>query len=107
MARHLPAPPEGAVSPLMWGTEPHVGQLFAGTGTEIQLVRERVPLKPDVDVARAVAFYLDKFGPLVTARALLEAEGRWAAAEPEITEAVATMIADPPEYLVVTGTRRG
>jgi hypothetical protein len=58
-------------------------------------------------VARAVAFYLDKFGPLVAARAFLESQGRWAASEPEISEAVAAMIADPPEYLVVAGTRQG
>jgi SAM-dependent methyltransferase len=107
MARHLPAPQDGEVSPLLWGTERHVGELFAGAGIEIELVRERVPLKPDVDVARAVAFYLDKFGPLVAAREFLESQGGWAASEPEISEAVATMNADPPEYLVVAGTRQG
>jgi len=105
LARHLPRSPDGAGSPLRWGTEPHIGELFAGSGIDTELVRERVPLKPDVDVARAVAFYLDKFGPLVTARAILESQGRWAAAAPEISEAVATMVADPPEYLLVTGTR--
>ena len=103
--RHLPQPPIGARSPLLWGREAYVRDLFAGAGIELDCVRERVPQKPDIDLARAVAFYLDKFGPLVTARTQLEAQGRWAAAEPEISEAVATMVADPPEYLVVTGTK--
>ena len=65
----------------------------------------RVALEPDKDRDEMVELFLSVFPPLVTARALLEPQGRWTAAEAEIRWALATMYADPPSYLIATGTR--
>lgn len=107
VAVHLPPPPEIALPPILWGVEAHVRELFAAETIELSFQRRRLALDPDIDHARAVEFYLASFGPLVRARALLEPEGRWDPLEAEVRPAIHRMLAEPPEYLVVTGTRRG
>lgn len=101
--RHWP-PPAFAESPLLWGTEPHVRELFAGTGIDLAFDHARIPSRRDLDVERAVAFYLRSFGPIVAAREALESEGRWEALESELRPAVAAMLVEPPEYVVVIGS---
>ena len=107
MARHVPPPPPIAEPPLLWGTEAHLRDIFAGTGVDLEVERTRIPLAPDVEPSEAIDFYLTNFGPLVAARQALEPEGRWAALEADMRPQIALMVADPPEYLVITGTKRG
>ncbi|MCF6113382.1 hypothetical protein [Mesorhizobium muleiense] len=71
----------------------------------VNVIERRVALEPDKDRDEMVELFLSFFPPLVTARALLEPQGRWAAAEADIRPALATMYADPPTYLIVTGKR--
>jgi hypothetical protein len=107
VSAHLPPPPEIASPPIRWGVEAHVEELFDGHGIELSFEGRRLALDPDIDHAEAVEFYLASFGPLLRARALLEPQGRWQAAEAEIRPAIENMLADPPEYLVITGTKGG
>ena len=107
VSAHLPRPPEIASPPIGWGVEAHVEELFDGQGVELSFDRRRLALDPDIDHAEAVEFYLASFGPLLRARALLEPQGRWQAAEAEIRPAIENMLADPPQYLVITGTKVG
>lgn len=104
MAGHLPPPPPPAEPPLLWGKQAHVRELL---GEKIDLVFSvaRVALEPDKDRDEMVELFLSVFPPLVTARALLEPQGRWTAAEADIRPALATMYANPPSYLIVTGQR--
>lgn len=104
--RHQPRPAV-AESPLMWGTEGGVQRFFDGTGIDMAFDRGRIPATPELDVDRAVGFYLRSFGPIVAAREALEPEGRWEALETELRPAIADMLLDPPEYLVVTGGKAG
>jgi ubiquinone/menaquinone biosynthesis C-methylase UbiE len=105
MGRHLPPLPSFAQPPVLWGTERHVREILDGTGMDLTFARERIPLKPDVELDESVDFYLRTFGPLLTARAYLEPDGRWEALEAELRPALTRMLEDPPEYLVVTGTK--
>lgn len=102
---HLPPPPPIASPPTLWGVEAHVEALLAGSGIEPEFDRRRLTPNPNVDRAAAVEFYLRSFGPLVRARELLEPEGRWEALAADVRPAIESMLADPPEYLVVTGTK--
>ena len=102
--RHLPA--EGDSSPMEWGTEAHVRESFARTGVELAFERRSLDSDPDIDVADAVAFYLASFGPLVRARERLEPVGGWEAAAADLVPAIERMMRTPPEYLLVTGTKR-
>lgn len=104
VGRHLPAPPPFAAPPILWGTEDHVRELFAGTGIELSFTREVVPLASRVDLDESPEFFLESFGPLVMARRTLEPEGRWPAFEADAREAIARMQTEPPAYLLVTGT---
>ena len=111
-AQHFPPPP-GVPSPLLWGTEDHVRELFEGTGVEPEFDRR------DVDFAfespeGATEFYATKFGPVVMARKALEPEGRW---EPLRDDLIALFgregraegdgIRYAGEYLIVTGGKPG
>jgi SAM-dependent methyltransferase len=82
LAGHLPPPPDIVQPPPLWGSEEHVRELL-GDGLELVLERETVDMHfPSVD--EAVAFYETNFGPVVTARELLEPEGRWEAVREEM-----------------------
>src|SRR5262245_11125937 len=43
LAGYMPPAPSFAMSPLLWGTEQHVRELFAGTGIELEFAREQAP----------------------------------------------------------------
>ena len=104
MAGHLPPLPPPAEPPLLWGKETHVRELF-GERINLAFSVARIALEPDKDRDEMVELFLSIFPPLVTARALLTPQGRWAAAEADIRPALATMYRDPPTYLIVTGKR--
>ena len=79
----MPPPPEGFQSPLLWGDEAHVTEMFAAAGARAEISRESVVFEWP-SVAAAARQYLDKFGPIVMLRRLLEPQGRW----PEYGEAL-------------------
>lgn len=111
-APHLPPPPAVASSPLLWGDEAHVREIFADTGLAISfetgtVTFPRMPLQKIIDV------HTREFGPLVAARALLEPQGRWQALADDIAGFFAGK-ADPDgtvtfvsDYVVVLGRAPG
>lgn len=102
---HMPPPPDFVQSPLLWGTEDHVRQLFAGTGIELDFVRETVVMEFE-SAEEAVQEYEEKFGPTVMAKAALEPQGKWDALRRDML----AQFEDPrfePEYLVIRGTKAG
>jgi len=111
MGRYLPAPPEYASSPPLWGDEDHVRGLFEGTGVELEFSRGHNPWRfPSAEAF--VAFMETAYGPTVKARERLTGEGTWDACRAEIvalaersnvaTDASLLMQA---EYLVVAGRK--
>ena len=104
-AKYLPPPPEVAQPPILWGSEEHVRRLFAGTGVELELTRDRVRFAAFESAEDEVEFYTTKLGPAMIARRLTEANGRW----PSLREDMAALH-DPDgevaEYLQVVGTKR-
>jgi SAM-dependent methyltransferase len=72
----MPAPPAGAQAPPLWGVHAHVDAVFRSVGVEPSTTRAFV----DFDFASvddAVRQYASHFGPFVSARAVLEPQGRW------------------------------
>jgi SAM-dependent methyltransferase len=104
MGRHLPPPPPVAESPLLWGDLSHVRRLL-GDGVDLELIPSLITLRADGDTEASVDVFLDVFPPLVTARALLEAEGAWEAAEDDLRQALVRMYQGPAAYLLIGGTR--
>jgi hypothetical protein len=103
MGAYLPAPPPSAEPPVLWGSEAHVTELFAGTG--IELTFERELLEPAIyeSAEAAIEFHTTKFGPLIMARRLAEESGRWPELRAEL-EAFHDR-AESAEYLVVVGRK--
>jgi SAM-dependent methyltransferase len=103
MGDYAPPAPPFVQPPLLWGSEHHVRQIFAGTGVTLEFARESVPLAWFDTPDEAVDWSAEKFGPLMMLRGLLEQQGRW-------EEARARMVAlydsgAPSEYLVVQGRK--
>ena len=69
VARHAPPPPGD--SPLLWGTEAHIRELF-GERT-ITFERRAVTFEYESAVS-AADFYFTRFGPIIAARARVEDE---------------------------------
>jgi SAM-dependent methyltransferase len=106
---HLPPPPAIAQSPILWGKEDHVRELFAGTGVELTFEREIVDIH-FATVEHGVELYERYFGPIVKARELLEPQGKWPALHADLVSLFerhsvpAEMgLAYPAEYLVILG----
>jgi SAM-dependent methyltransferase len=104
IAAHLPPPPPIAEPPLLWGTEEHVRDLFDG-GLELEFTHHRIPPN-DGDPSELADRFIGSFPTLVTARALLEPQGLWEAAETDARRAVEKLYIEPPTYLVVSGVNR-
>jgi hypothetical protein len=75
-ASFLPAPPAGVQAPALWGVEAHVEEMFAAAGVQPSTERAFVDFE-FASVDDAVAQYASHFGPFVSARAVLEPQGRW------------------------------
>jgi SAM-dependent methyltransferase len=85
MSRYLPAPPDYASSPPLWGREEHVRGLFADTGVELEFASGRNPFRFD-SAEHFVAFFETHYGPTLKARERLTSEGRWEECRGEILE---------------------
>ena len=103
VGRYLPPPSPLAEPPLLWGTEPHVVNLFTDTGVELEFERDVLPQVPFDSPDEAIDFMATKFGPMIMARQLAEASGRWTELRAELTELYERE--DPLEYLVTLGRK--
>lgn len=109
-ASHMPPPPEGFQPPPLWGTEEHVRELFAGTGVELRFEDAAVTFKFD-SADDAVETFEEKFGPIVTAKRMLEPEGKWEALRADLRAQFEEELAAggeagyPGEYLLTLGEK--
>jgi len=106
LGSHLPPPPPIAESPLLWGDEQHVRGLFAGTGVELEFERAFSEFAEFGSIDEEVAFTVERFGPLIMARRMLEPQGRWEALLADLRRTVETR-RGPAEYLLTTGRKLG
>jgi SAM-dependent methyltransferase len=109
---HMPPPPEDFQPPPLWGTEDHVRELFDGTGVELRF--EDAAVTFDFESAEeALAFYEERFGPVLMAKGALEPEGKWEPLREELRTQFAEEIAAggddgyPGEYLLTLGEKQG
>jgi SAM-dependent methyltransferase len=103
LGSYAPPPPPFAQPPLLWGSEDHVRELFAGTGVTLEFTRETVPLAPFDSADAAIDWTADHFGPLIMLRGMLTQQGRWDEARAEL--AALYVSGAPAEYLVVQGRK--
>jgi hypothetical protein len=103
----LPPPPVGVQPPPLWGVESPVHEVFEATGVTPGIAHETIELAFPSE-ADMVDDYAANFGPFVTARAVLEPQGRWA----EFVQAFADLVRRfnlatdgtarvPAEYLLI------
>jgi SAM-dependent methyltransferase len=102
----MPPMPEFAQPSLLWGSEQHVRELFAGTGVELEFESGLAPnpLSRFESVDQRIEHYTTTFGPLVQLKRLSESQGRW----PELRGHLAKLYEDTEqqgEYLVVLGRK--
>jgi ubiquinone/menaquinone biosynthesis C-methylase UbiE len=72
----LPPPPRGVQPASLWGAAAHVDEVFHAVGAEPSIERATVDFNFD-SVDDAVHQYAANFGPFVSARVVLEPQGRW------------------------------
>jgi hypothetical protein len=83
LAQHLPPPPEDFVPAAMWGDEDHVRGLFAGLDVELGFEKRMATL--EFESSQQWMDYTEaNLGPVVLAKALLEPQGRWEAAQADL-----------------------
>jgi hypothetical protein len=111
MGRYMPALPDYASPPPLWGDEQHVRSLFAGSGVELEFTRGHNPWRFD-SAEHFVTFFETNYGPTLKARERLEAEGRWAELREELhalaerhNEATDDSLLVNAEYLVTIGRK--
>jgi SAM-dependent methyltransferase len=83
MGGYLPAQPDYASPPPLWGDEAHVRELFEAADVDLEFTRGHNPWRFD-SPEHWVAFMETNYGPTVKARERLTAEGRWADCRAEI-----------------------
>jgi SAM-dependent methyltransferase len=66
---YMPPPPDYASPPILWGTEDHVREMFQGA-KEFEFERHTATIEWESNEGFA-DYFMDRFGPLVTARQLL------------------------------------
>jgi SAM-dependent methyltransferase len=113
MGKYLPAPPDYASPPPLWGSEDHVRKLFADADVELEFARGNNPWRFD-SAEHFVVFFETNYGPTLKARERLEAEGRWAELREELhalaerhNEADDGGLYMQAEYLVTIGRKAG
>jgi SAM-dependent methyltransferase len=65
----MPAPPEYASPPLLWGTEDHVREMFGGA-RDFEFERHSATIQWESNRGFA-DYFMDRFGPMVAAREML------------------------------------
>jgi SAM-dependent methyltransferase len=69
-ASYMPPPPDYASPPIFWGREDYVREMFKEVGSRFQFERHVNIIESD-SVEGWADFFMDRFGPMVTARAIL------------------------------------
>ena len=110
IGRHVP-PAAGLQSPALWGTEPHIVELFGSQAADIRCERRMFNFRYR-SAAHWVQVFRDFYGPTHKAFAALDAAGQQAL-EGDITALLQKMntagkasLVVPAEYLEVVVTRR-
>lgn len=111
LGKHMPPPPDGFVPPVMWGNEEHVRDLFSGPELEVSCEKRMATL--EFESAEGWMDYCEQnLGPIVTAKAMLEPQGKWApvraelaALEQSFNEAGDGSMRARAEYLLTTITK--
>jgi SAM-dependent methyltransferase len=104
MAEYTPPLPPFASPPILWGTEDHVRELFAGSGVQLEFERAIAEeSEPFADGDAAVEFLVANFGPLMKLHGMLVAQGRWEQARERLVALYDQH--EPGEYLVVLGRK--
>lgn len=85
LGAHLPPPPPELQSPVMWGKEEHVRELFADPRLEVACEQQTVRVVWE-SIDSWVTHCERVLGPTVMAKAALEPQGRWAAARAELVQ---------------------
>jgi len=101
----MPPPPPIAQPPVLWGSEAHVRELFAGSGIEPEFTRETVARPQFESTDEAIEYLTTRFGPMIMAHEMLTAAGRWDDLRADLAELYERD--EPMEYLVITGTKAG
>ena len=114
LGRYAPPPAPGALPPLLWGSEPHVRELFGDRLASLELTRRSYVERSPGDPAAYCEFFKETFGPVVALRAALADEpDRLAALDRDFLEFATRSNQAPPdrpaeypyEYLLVVGRR--
>src|ERR1044071_4815994 len=74
IGKHLP-PPAGLASPALWGTEPHIVQLFGPGAADIRCQRRLFTFRYE-SAAHWIQIFRDFYGPTHKAFAALPADGQ-------------------------------
>jgi ubiquinone/menaquinone biosynthesis C-methylase UbiE len=104
-------PPAGVKSPALWGTEPHIVELFGSRAAEIQCTRKHYNFRFR-SAAHWLQVFRDYYGPTLKAFGALDETGRQALAREitalleELNTAGASSLVIPGEYLEVVVSRR-
>lgn len=113
MGGYMPAPPDYASPPPLWGSEAHVRSLFEGTGVEVEFSYGSNPWRFD-SAEDWVAFMETRYGPTIKARERLSGEGRWDDCREEVLAMAERRNAASDgslllwaEYLVIAGRKAG
>lgn len=69
-ASYMPPPPDFASPPVLWGTEAHVQGMFGGAATAFEFERHSATIDWE-SIEGFAGYFMDRFGPLVTARQML------------------------------------
>ena len=69
-ASYMPPPPDFASPPVLWGTEDHVREMFAPAATHFEFERHTTTIEWE-SIDGFADFFMDRFGPLVTAKQML------------------------------------
>lgn len=112
-AGHMPPPPEGFQSPILWGSEDHVSEIFEGTGVELEFQRQNVRIEVE-SLEAGMTETEETVPPVVAARKVLEPEGKWDALRADLEQMYAKVndsggeaLTYDGEYLLSVGTKSG
>ena len=113
MGRYMPAPPDYASPPPLWGRDDHVRELFADQQVEFEFARGHNPWRFD-SAEHWVVFMETHYGPTLKAREKLTPEGRWEDCRADLlalaerhNEASDGSLLMQAEYLVAVGRKAG
>jgi hypothetical protein len=69
-ASYMPPPPDFASPPILWGGEDYVRDMFGAVATDFEFEHHSATIESE-SVEGFLDFFVDRFGPLVTARNML------------------------------------